>query len=100
MFVTGTLHHCSDDTSLAAVLLIFLCFRSSNTVTDTAELVIFLSADISQRDLKRHSVNVFFLVFRNIFVNETNGTDQDMAILGVTLMRQTIRKQVAFIRLK
>lgn len=53
--------HCSDDTSLTAVLLIFSnCFWSSNTSTDTAKHVIFLFADVRQKCFS-YTVFIFYL---------------------------------------
>ncbi len=62
------MHH-PDDTSMAAVLIFDV---SPNMTTDTAKLVIFLSADFwQQSDFKLRSVTFFFLLLSNIFVNET-----------------------------
>ncbi len=71
-FISVIVRLCSDDMSLAAVLLIFsYSFWSPNTTTDTTKLVIFLSSDFRQQNFRLCGSNFFFLLFGNIFVQET-----------------------------
>ncbi len=59
---------CSDDTPLAAVLLI--CFGSPNAATDTATLALFSSAEFQRQDLKFSGVKFISFFFGNILANE------------------------------
>lgn len=105
MSVTVTAQLCSDDTLLAAAMLIFSnCFGSSSTA-DTAKLVIFLSTEIWQQDLKQCE---FFLLFGDVFCESREQNRQpNMVIFGMLIMqkikshkRAPPYEQVTFIRLK
>ncbi len=68
-FISVTVQHSSNGTSLAAIVTLSNCFGLPNITTDTAKFVIFSSADFWQQDL---NLCGFFLLFGNIVVNKTH----------------------------